>query len=59
MTGTDPERTETMSKSREVKLLATYYILVNAGMKISDSMKAAVERIQNKQAAAYVAGVKS
>lgn len=47
-----------MSKAKETRLLATYYILVNAGARISDSMKAAVERIQNKQAAAYVAGVK-
>ena len=48
-----------MSKSKEMRLLAMYYILVNAGARISDSMKAAVEEIQKKQAAAYVAGVRA
>ena len=48
-----------MSKAKETRLLATYYILVNAGARISDSMKAAVDKIQKKQAAAYIAGVRA
>ena len=38
-----------MSERQKNKLLAVYLIYVTAGMRISDSLKRAVERIENKQ----------
>ena len=48
-----------MSEKQKNKLLAVYIILTTAGVKVSDSLKRAVEKIKNEKAAAYVAGVKA
>lgn len=47
-----------MSERQKNKLLAVYLIYVTAGMRISDSLKRAVERIENERAAAIVARVR-
>lgn len=44
-----------MSERQKNKLLAVYLIYVTAGMRISDSLKRAVERIEKERAAAIVA----
>ena len=48
-----------MSERQKNKIMALYYIYVNAGMRISDSLKKAVESIEQERAAAYVAGVRA
>ena len=44
-----------MSERQKNKLLAVYLILVNAGVQVSDSMKKAVEKIENERMAERVA----
>lgn len=44
-----------MSERQKNKILAVYLILVNAGLKISDDLKKAVQNIEREKAAAYVA----
>lgn len=44
-----------MSERQKNRLLAVYLILVNAGAQVSDSMKKAVEKIENERMAERVA----
>lgn len=44
-----------MSERQKNRLLAVYLILVNAGVQVSDSMKKAVEKIENERMAERVA----
>ena len=44
-----------MSERQKNKLLAVYFILVNAGVQVSESMKKAVEKIENERMAERVA----
>ena len=46
-----------MSERQKKVLLAKYYILVNCGMKITESMKAAVKRIESERISRKVATV--
>lgn len=46
-----------MSERQKTRLLAVYLILVNAGIRISESMQQAVNRIEQERAAAIVARV--
>jgi len=46
-----------MSERQKNKIMALYYILVNSGAKITDSMKAAVDRIETERIAKKVASV--
>jgi len=43
-----------MSERQKNKIMALYYIYVNAGMRISDSLKKAVESIEQEQAARII-----
>jgi hypothetical protein len=47
-----------MSERQKNRLLAVYLIYVNAGMRISDSLKRAVADIEKERAAAIVARVR-
>lgn len=44
-----------MSKSKQDRILAMYYIMVNCGAKVSDSFRKLVESIQNQRMAERVA----
>ena len=44
-----------MSERQKNRLLAVYLILINAGVQVSDSMKKAVEKIENERMAERVA----
>ena len=44
-----------MSERQKNRLLAVYLILVNAGVQVSDSMRKAVEKIENERMAERVA----
>ena len=44
-----------MSERLKNKILALYLIYSNAGVKISDDLKKAVQNIEKEKAAAYVA----
>ena len=46
-----------MSERQKNKILAVYLILVNAGVKVSDSMKKAVEGIERERISRKVAAV--
>lgn len=48
-----------MSERQKNKILAVYLILTTAGVKVSDSLKKAVQDIEKEKAAAYVAGVRA
>lgn len=48
-----------MSERQKNRIMALYLIYVNAGVKVSDSLKKAVEKIKDERAAAYVAGVRA
>ena len=47
-----------MSEKQKNRIMALYLIYVNAGVKISDTLKKAVQNIEKEKAAAYVAGVR-
>jgi len=47
-----------MSERQKNRIMALFLIYSNAGMRISDSLKRAVERIENERAAAIVARVR-
>lgn len=44
-----------MSERQKNKIMATYYIMVNSGARISDSLRKAVEKIENEKAARLIA----
>ncbi len=44
-----------MSEARKNRLLAIYLIYVNAGLKISDGLREAVERIEKEKTASIIA----
>ena len=44
-----------MSERQKNRLMATYLILVNAGVKISEGMKKAVEKIERERMAVIIA----
>ena len=48
-----------MSERQKNKILAVYLILTTAGVKVSHSLKKAVQDIEKEKAAAYVAGVRA
>ena len=48
-----------MSERQKNRIMALYLIYINAGVKVSDSLRKAVQKIENEKAAAYVAGVKA
>lgn len=43
-----------MSERQKNKIMALYHIYVNAGMKVSDGLKKAVESIEQEQAARII-----
>ena len=48
-----------MSERQKNRIMAMYYILVNSGARISDSMRKAVDKIENEKTARMIAGVKA
>ncbi len=44
-----------MSEARKNRLLAIYLIYVNAGLKVSDGLREAVERIERERNAGIIA----
>ena len=48
-----------MSERQKNRIMALYLIYVNAGMRVSDSLKKIVQDIEKERAAAYVAGVRA
>ena len=48
-----------MSERQKNRIMALYLIYVNAGVKVSDSLKKAHEKIEREQTARIVAGVRS
>ena len=54
-----PGKEKKMSERQKNRIMALYLIYTTAGMRISDSLKKAVEKIENERAAAYVAGVRA
>lgn len=44
-----------MSERQKNKIMATYLILVNAGIKVSEGMKKAVEKIEHERMAIIIA----
>ena len=44
-----------MSERQKNKIMALYYIYVNAGIKISDNLRKAVDKIESEKAARLIA----
>lgn len=54
-----PGKERKMSERQKNRIMALYLIYTTAGMRISDSLRKAVENIEKERAAAYVAGVRA